>query len=177
MYIWVAIDVNEQVREIREKAENYIKEQGLSSSTFTLPFHISLKISFQVSDDKFEEAVSDIRAFYKTRKPFQVTVAGIEQAGPIVWITMKESMELTDIHKRLDDMLFEKYGVIQHEFDKDFKFHMSVLMIYNEEQITKAFDMIKDTNIPDVLKAERFIIGSSVEGEAGTYSVIEEIEL
>ena len=39
------------------------------------------------------------------------------------------------------------------------------------------FDTIKDTNIPDVLKAERFIIGSSEEGEAGTYSVIEEIEL
>lgn len=42
MYIWVAIDVNEQVREIREKAENYIKEQGLSSSTFTLPFQVAV---------------------------------------------------------------------------------------------------------------------------------------
>ena len=46
MYIWVAIDVNEQVGELREKAENYVSTHGLSSPTLTLPFHISLKISF-----------------------------------------------------------------------------------------------------------------------------------
>ncbi len=98
--------------------------------------------------------MSDIRDFYKSFKPFQIMVRGIEQAGPIIWITMQDSAELADIHKKLDEMLFEKYGVIQHDFDKDFRFHTSVLMIYNEEQIIKAFDAIKDTNIP-----ERFIIG------------------
>ncbi len=177
MYIWVAIDVNEQVIKLREVAENYINERGLSSTTFTLPFHISLKISFQIPDDKFEDAVSDIRDFYKSLKPFQITVKGIEQSGTIVWITMQDSVELADIHKNLDEMLFEKYGVIQHDFDKDFKFHTSVLMINNEEQIAKAFETIKDTNIPETLRAERFVIGSSAEGLAGTYSVIEEIEL
>lgn len=177
MYIWVAIDVNEQVREIREKAENYINKQGLSSTTFTMPFHISLKISFQIPNDKFEEVVSDIRDFYKSLKPFQIMVKGVEQAGPIVWITMQDSIELADIHKALDEMLFEKYGVIQHDFDKDFLFHTSVIVIHNEEQIGKAFDAIRDINIPEILRAERFIIGSSTEGRAGTYSVIEEIEL
>ena len=177
MYLWVAIDVNEQVKEIRENAENYIKEQGLSSATFTLPFHISLKISFQVPNDKFEEAVSDIRDFYKSLNPFKIMVKGIEQADSILWITMQDSTELDDIHKKLDDMLYEKYGVLQHDFDKDFRFHTSVLILNTKEQISKAFDAMKDTNIPEILRAERFIIGSSVEGEVGTYSVIEEIEL
>lgn len=89
---------------------------------------------------------------------------------------MQESTELSNIHKKLDEMFFEKYGVIQHDFDKDFRFHTSVLMINNKEQITKAFDELKDIYIPEVLNAKRFIIGSSVEGRAGTYSVIEEIE-
>ncbi len=177
MYLWVAIDVNEQVSELRENAENYIKEQELSSTTFSLPFHISLKISFQIPNDKFEDAVSDICDFYKSLKPFQIIVKGIEQAGSIVWITMQDSSELADIHKKLDEMLFEKYGVIQHDFDKDFKFHTSVLTLYNEEQIAKAFNAIKDTHVPEILRAERFIIGSSVEGRAGTYNVIKEIEL
>ena len=177
MYIWVAIDINEQVSKLREVAENYMNEQGLSSTTFSLPFHISLKISFQISDDKFEDVVNDICGFYKSLKPFQITVKELERVGSIVWITMQDSTELVCIHKKLDEMLFEKYGVVQHEFDKDFKFHTSVLMINNEEQITKAFDAIKDTNIPEILRAEKFIIGSSVEGRAGTYSVIEEIEL
>lgn len=33
---------------------------------------------------------------------------------------MQESTELDHIHKKLDEMLFEKYGVVQHEFDKYF---------------------------------------------------------
>ena len=177
MYIWVAIDVNEQVSKLREVAENYMNEQGLSSTTFTLPFHISLKISFQIPDDKFEDAVSDIRGFYKSLKPFEIKTKGIERAGSIVWITMQDSDELVDIHKKLDEMMFEKYGVVQHAFDKDFKFHTSVLALNNEEEIAKAFDTIKDTDIPKTLRAESFIIGSSTEGLAGTYSVIEEIEL
>ncbi len=176
MYIWVAIDVNEQVSKLREVAENYMNEQGLSSTTFTLPFHISLKISFQISDDKFEDVVSDIREFYKSLKPFEVKTKGIERAGLIVWIAMQDSDELVDIHKKLDEMLLEKYGVVQHDFDKDFKFHTSVLALNNEE-IAKAFDTIKYTDIPKTLRAERFVIGLSVEGLAGTYNVIEEIEL
>ncbi len=177
MYIWVAIDVNEQVNKLREVAENYINERGLSSTTFTLPFHISLKISFQISDDKFEDAVSDIREFYKSLKPFEIKTKGIERAGSIVWITMQDSDELVDIHKKLDEMMFEKYGVLQHDFDKDFKFHTSVLALNDAVDILKAYDAIKDTDIPKTLNAESFIIGSSAEGLAGTYSVIEEIEL
>lgn len=175
MYIWLAIDVNGQVKELRENAENYMKRQGLSSTTFTIPFHISLKISFPIANDKFEEAVSDIRNFYKSIKPFQIAVKGIEKAGSIVWITMQDSAELTDIHKALDEKLFEKYGVIPHDFDKDFIFHTSIIAIRDKERIDKAFDALKDVNIPKTLRAERFIIGSSVDGLPGTYSVIEEI--
>lgn len=177
MYIWVAIDVNEQVSKLRKVAENYMNEQGLSSTTFSLPFHISLKISFQIPDDKFEDAVSDIREFYKSLKPCEIKTKGIERAGSIVWITMQHSDELVGIHKKLDEMLFEKYGVVQHDFDKDFQFHTSVLALNNEVDTLKAYDAIKDNDIPKTLRAERFIIGSSVEGLAGTYSVIEEIEL
>lgn len=177
MYIWVAIDVDEQVDELRKNTENYIKNQGLSSITFSLPFHISLKISFQIPNDRFKEVVSDIHKFYESLKPFKIMVKGIEQAGSIIWITMQDSTELTYIHEKLDEMLFEKYGVVQHDFDKDFRFHTSILMINNEEQISKAFDTIKGTNIPKILRAKKFIIGSSIEGQAGTYSVNEEIEL
>lgn len=177
MYIWVAIDIDEQVSELRENAEKYMRRCGMSSSTFTIPFHISLKISFEISDDKFEGAVSDIRDLYRSLKPFQIAVGGIEKSGSIIWITMQKSAELADIHKRLDEMMLEKYGVIQHEFDKAFLFHTSVIMMNDEELLGEAFDAVKDTNIPEILRAERFIIGSSADGRPGTYGVIEEIEL
>lgn len=177
MYIWVAIDVNEQVGELREKAENYVSTHGLSSPTLTLPFHISLKISFQIPDNRCQEAVQDIREFLKSLKPFSIAVRGIEQNGPIVWLAMEDNTELTCIHKRLDEMLLEKYSVVQHAYDKAFLFHTSVLMIDNEEQLLRAFQAMKDTNIPKVLRAEKLIIGSSETGQAGTYRVNEEIDL
>lgn len=177
MYIWVAIDVNEQVGELREKAENYVSTHGLSSPTLTLPFHISLKISFQIPDNRCQEAVQDIREFLKSLKPFSIAVRGIEQNGPIVWLAMEDNTELTCIHKRLDEMLLEKYSVAQHAYDKAFLFHTSVLMIDNEEQLLRAFQAMKDTNIPKVLRAEKLIIGSSETGQAGTYRVNEEIDL
>ncbi len=177
MYIWVAIDVNEQVGQLREKAENYVSTHGLSSPTLTLPFHISLKISFQIPDNRCQEAMQDIREFLKSLKPFSIVAREIEQNGPIIWIAMEENTELTYIHKRLDEMLLEKYGVAQHAFDKAFLFHTSVLMIDHEEQLLRAFHTMKDSNIPKVLKAETFIIGSSETGQAGTYRVNEEIAL
>ena len=175
MYIWIAVNVDEQVREIRNKAESYINERELSSPTFTLPFHISLKISFYIQDDKFKNVVSDLRGYFKSLKPFTILTKGIEQSGTIVWITMQDNTDLTCIHKNLDDMLYEKHGIEQHQFDKSFLFHTSVCIMNNEDQTRLAFDATKDINVPKALKAESFIISCSESGKAGTFKVIEEI--
>lgn len=47
----------------------------------------------------------------------------------------------------------------------------------NQEQLHAAFEVIKETNIPNVLNAQKIIIGSSKDGQPGTYSVNEEIML
>lgn len=177
MCIWTAADVNKQVYELREKAEIYAKQQELLSSTFSLPFHISLKISFEIPKERFDEVVKDIHNFYKTLNPFEIGIKGIEHTGSIVWITMKKSSELSSIHKRLDEMLLQKYGIMQHAFDKDFKFHTSIFITDNSEKAAKAFAAIKDAYLPKSLKAERFIIGLSETGTAGTYQVLEKIEI
>ena len=66
MYIWFAIDVDEQVNILRKNAEVYVQDKGLYSPTLTLPFHISLKISFNVSDGIFQDILNDIRVFFKS---------------------------------------------------------------------------------------------------------------
>ena len=177
MYIWVAIDVNEQTRELRENAEAYAESHGLSSPTLTLPFHISLKISCQIPKEKWQEVVDDIRDLCKSLKPFTIPVKKVEKTDTIIWLTMQDSAELTYIHNKLDELLLEKYGIAQHEFDKAFIFHTSILILQNQEQVCHAFEAIRGTNIPNVLKAEKVIIGSSEDGKAGTYSVNEEIIL
>ena len=177
MFLWIAIDVDEQVIELRENAENYIINHGLTSPTLTLPFHISLKISFQVSSDISQDVISDIRDFCRSLKPFTIAVKGIEKTDSIIWLTMQDNAYLTDMHNKLDEMLLKKYGVVQHEFDKSFIFHTSILIMSNRERLSTAFETIKDVQIPDVLNAKKIIIGSSTDGQPGTYSVIEEIML
>lgn len=177
MYIWIAIDVNEQVRELREYAEGYTKTHGLISPTLTLPFHISLKISFQIPDTLHREVARDIRDFCKSLKPFTIPVKKAEASGTILWLTMQDTAELTYIHNKLDEMLLEKYGIEQHLFDKDFIFHTSLLIINDEDHILRAFDKIKGVNIPSAIKAKKIIIGSSKDGQPGTYKVDEEISL
>ena len=177
MYIWIAIDVNEQVRELRKFAERYVKKHGSTSPTLTLPFHISLKISFRIPNEKCQEVICDIREYCKTLKPFTIPVEGLERSGTIIWLTMQESEELNRIHEDLDELLLTKYGVAQHMFDKSFVFHTSVLIMNDDEHLCKAYEEINGTPIPYELKAERVIIGSSTSGMAGTYCVNEEIIL
>ena len=38
MYLWIAIDVNEQIRELRENAENYIKKSRINIPNINLAF-------------------------------------------------------------------------------------------------------------------------------------------
>ena len=177
MYIWVAIDVDEQVSELREYAEGYVRGHGLSSPTLTLPFHISLKISFEIPDEKRVEVTRDIRDLFKSQEPFTIPVGAVEKNASILWLTIGDSPELASIHKRLDGLMLEKYGVAEHEFDKDFIFHASILILNSEEHLCRAKDAIKSVNIPSELVARKVIIGSSESGRAGTYIVDEEIVL
>ena len=177
MYIWVAIDVDEQVMELREYAECYVKEHGLSSPTLSLPFHISLKISFEIPDEKRVEVTRDIRDLFKSQEPFTIPVGAVEKNASILWLTRGDSPELASIHNRLDELMLKEYGVTRHEFDKAFIFHTSVLILNSEEQICRAQDAIKAVNIPSTLVAKKIIIGSSESGRAGTYIVDEELVL
>lgn len=177
MYIWVAIDVNEQMPGLREIAEHYVKGLGMSSPTLTLPFHISLKISFNIPNDRINEVVGDIIELCRSLTRFSISVKEIEQNGSIVWITMQENDELSYIHNKLDEMLLKKHGVVQHIFDKAFIYHMSLLIMDDENQARQAFDTLKNISIPKTLIANKIIIGSSIDGAPGTYSVNEEIDI
>ena len=177
MYIWVAIDVDEQLNMLRKNAESYVQDKGLYSPTLTLPFHISLKISFNISNDIFQGVLDDIRELLKALTPFEIITNDIEEHDGIIWLTMQDNEWLIYIHNKLDEMLFEKYGVEQHEFDKNFIFHTSILILNNEEESKNAFNAIQVIKMPKILKVERFIIGSSINGVAGTYSVNEKIEI
>ncbi len=177
MYIWLAIDVNEQLNTLREKSAKVTQMLNSSNSALTLPFHISLRISFLV-DDAISGAVIDrISKYYLTLSPFVISVQGIERKGNVVWIKMADNYELKKIHKDLVDILLMEYGVQPHDFDRSFIFHATLFMDNVGSKVDEAYSLFRQEMLPDKLMADKLVIGCSETGRAGEYRVVKEFEL
>ena len=177
MYVWTAINIDDQLNEIKTQAQVIEQDMNFANSAFTLPSHISLKISFPVDEAAYPSLIQTLLDYYKTLKPFTVEVSGIEMEGTIVWIRMKENDTLCRIHQELDQILQEKYNIVPHQFDLDFKFHSTLFLDSDKEKISSAYNQIKNVSLPLSLCADKLIIGASASGDIGTYRVTHNISL
>ncbi|MBR6704683.1 MAG: hypothetical protein IKI82_04565, partial [Lachnospiraceae bacterium] len=108
MYIWTGIDVDDQLAGIREKVRQLEREQGVTNSNLTLPFHISLKMSFEMDEARAAEVADSLETYYRKLRPFEIPVSGVEYHTTIAWIRMKENEMLNRIHNGLNDLLAER---------------------------------------------------------------------
>lgn len=175
MYIWVGIDVDSQLRQIREKAECIDRQMSFAHSCFTLPLHISLKISFEIAEAQFPAVEEALFVFYRSLHAFDLQVGQIENAGNIVWIRYRDNAYLSGIKDSLNAMLQEKFSVGMHAYDLDYIFHTTLFMDDDPAKVDAAYHRIKDSALPETLTADRFLIGRSPDGRLGTYSVYKEI--
>lgn len=177
MYVWTAINIDDQLNEIKAQAQVIEQKMNFANSAFTLPSHISLKISFFVDDKIYPCVLQTLLDYYKTVKPFSVDVNDIEIEDTIVWIRIKENDTLRQIHKELDRILQEKYNILPHKFDLNFKFHSTLFLDSDKEKISAAYDQIKNVELPLSLCAHKLVIGASASGDIGTYRVTHNIDL
>lgn len=174
MYLWVAIDVDEQLKGLRNKIAWIGGQVGSSNAALTLPLHISLRISFQAEDSVVEEAVRRISGYYAELSPFEVEVQGIEQNGNIVWLKMKGNQELDRIHHDLVDIFLKEYGVLPHAYDRAFLYHTTLWMGEDALKAKEAYAYLAQEELPDKLMAKKFVIGCSESGRSGEFRVIRE---
>ena len=177
MYIWVGVEVESQIAEIKKFAFEIEKKIGFENSNFTLPMHISLKISFPVPDAVAENVMNDIEDIYRAVIPFDVFIDKIECYENISWIRYKQNDKIDEIHDRLNAMLFEKYGVGLHEYDCDYKFHTTLFMENNEEKIRSAYETVKNVYLPEKISVNKLLIGVSESGKLGSYRVFREVNI
>ncbi len=177
MYIWVGIDVDGQLSPIKERAKTVERAIGFVNSNFTLPLHISLKISFRVEEALADRVMEDILLLYREVTPFSLPVKGLENEDTIAWIRMGESEELNLLHDRLNEMLLTRYRIPLHEYDTDYKFHTTLFMDNDTKKVKRAYDAVKDTPPPHSLQVKRLIIGTSPTGALGSYHVVKAHEI
>lgn len=171
MYIWIAIDVDDQLSLIKQEAKRIEQVVGFLESNITLPMHISLKISCPIPNEKYEEALGDIKALLQEVPRFEIQTKRIELHDTIAWIQMEHNEYLEQLHADIDRLFFEKYHVPPHKFDLDFKFHSTLFLDSDAEKVKQAFLMIKDFPLPTTFIVDQFVVGTSPEGKIGTYKV------
>lgn len=176
MYIWIGCKLPEVFEEkLREKCLAYNENLGLDTVAFSLPQHISLKISFETRQP--EAVLEGLAAWLGKQMPFSVHVRNPEQAGNILWLPIAENPDLKRLHRQLDQRLEEKFGIVQHPFDKTFLFHSTLFVDENTEKIAKMGEMLADCSIERELLVDTFLLGVSETGKAGSYRVVRQIQV
>lgn len=175
MKVWIGIDVDDQLSELKNRAKEIESELGFLVPACSLPYHISLKMSFDANEDNIDAIIRDIENIYDRVEPFEIDIDKIEYESVIVWVMMCQNDDLSKLHDELNTILLEKYGVALHEYDTDYKFHVTLFMDGDPEKTLKAYDKIKAFPLPKKLSARKFAIGLSPNGDFGTYRMIKEI--
>lgn len=177
MFIWTAVDVNDQLIELRNMVKEIEKDVHFGQSDLTLPMHISLIISKEIPNEKYDDVIRDMRKILGSCNAFSVNVKGIELHETISWLAMEPNEQLEKLHEQLCRLFSEKYGIQLHKFDTEFRYHSTLLLDNDEKAVKEAFLKIMDTPVPSEIRATRFVIGGSETGAIGSYRVFETIEM
>ena len=177
MFVWVAVDTEKQLCKIKENALYACRDLCLEKYVPNLPFHVSLKISFFIEDEKAEEVISFLKNYFSKQNAFEITPIGFKCENGIIWIEMLKSPTLCKLHEELDDLLLKTFNVLPHEFDLQFKFHTTLFYGAPTDKLQTAIDKLLNVKLPNKIWVDTFIIGTSKTGEAGTYGILDTIKV
>ena len=177
MYIWIACLLPEDFeKEVRSACMAVNQAFGISTTAFTLPQHISLKISFKVDDNRMEAVVQTIESILSKEDRFYVNLMPAERQEHILWMPAEDNSTLTRLHKVLDAQLAEKHNIAQHPFDHAFLFH-STLFLDTRPIPQEMEQRLKKLPLPARLLIRNFCIGISPDGTPGSYRIVRQIPL
>ena len=176
MYIWIGCKLPEEFeQEIRNHCLALNEKIGLDTVAFSLPQHISLKISFRSA--RYQEIIEDLTIYLAAQKPFSLRIRAAEQAGRILWMPVAENPQLRRLHRELDARLENRFGIGQHEFDRCFLFHSTLFIDSDVEKVAEMAAALADYPIERKLVVDSFLLGISENGEPGSYRVVAQIQI
>ena len=176
MCLWIGCKLPESFEtEILSLCLKQNEALGLDTVAFSLPQHISLKISFETAAN--EAVLEALTAFLSEQKPFAVQIGDPSQNGNILWLPAAENSVLRQLHDRLDTLLETGFGIPRHPFDKAFLFHSTLFIDDDREKIAKMREALASCPIARSLTVDTFLLGISETGKAGTYRVVRQIQV
>ena len=161
MFLWIGLRLNEDYgNNVKQLCKDLNKNILVDEKAFHLPAHISLKISFEVEENKKEIIIDSILSIVRKYLPLKVKSTHIGVNNNIIWTLFEENKVLYTIHEELDEKLIT-YGINRHEFDRNFIFHSTLFMDDNVDRIDKMYKLIKDYDVEEESLIDTIIIGKS----------------
>ena len=173
MYIWVGIDLDDELVTVKEKRLEIHRKMVFSVFDDILPQHISLVISADIPSERYGKTVKALKELFEKTAPFTVELCDIEKQNNIIWIRAMESEILARLHQEVARILKTDNGVPLHPFDLDFKYHTTLITEADEKKLNEAYSLFLDTRYKKEVKASSFVIGTSESGKVATYRVSE----
>ena len=165
MYLWIGCRLPEEFeRTIRSHCLALNETIGLNTVPFSLPQHISLKISFDAGT-QYPQVIQWAEEALKECSKFYVNLLPAEQMGNILWLPVQENTVLNQLHQMLDQELEKRFGIPQHPFDKEFLFHTTLFMDEDTEKISQMASKLSSLSFPKPLLIDTFLIGISTDGK------------
>jgi len=174
MYLWMAADLGNTLEAAREKALAENRRIGLSEAAFTLPAHVSLKISFPADDKIWQDIAREAEAIFRACPAFDIRVKGLERRGDCLWIAMEENEMLKGLHEKMT-ALAEGAGISPHPFDRAFLYHSTLFLSPEEEKMVNMERALQGMFLPEIIPVRGFLIGGSETGRPGEYRVFKRI--
>ncbi len=176
MYLWIGCKLPEEFeRSIRSRCLALNETIGLNTVPFSLPQHISLKISFDAGM-QHPQIIQWLETELTACKRFYVNLLPPEQMGTILWLPVADNPCLTHWHQMLDRELESRFGIPQHPFDKAFLFHSTLFMDENTEKISQMASMLSSLTFSDPVQINTFLIGISTDGKTDI-QIIREVHI
>ena len=176
MYIWFGTNIDDSILNFKSNFLNIADEYKAISQFKFHPAHISLKISFEINDEMFENISNDVTEYFKTVRPFEVQADKIEIENSILWLRWKNNSNLEKIHLDLCNLMLNKYKVPLHQFDYEYKFHTTLFVEacdLNENLLNKVLEL----EIPQKINIENLFVGCSPDNLSENYKIYKSIDL
>lgn len=170
MYVWIGLSLNDELQDFSNNIIQYSFKKNIKTPLNALPIHISLRISFDIQNELYRKIEDEILLFAKSLKPFNVSFKQIEKNNNIIWLRCEDNHILLESHNFLCEILKEKHNIPYHEFDNNFIFH-STLFMDDHDKINKEFSNVSGLKFPKNININKMLLGTSENGEPGTFKV------
>ena len=174
MYVWIGCKLPEELEAaLRRQCLKWNETIGLDTAAFALPQHISLKISFPTH--RIDEVLNFLDGYLSRQRPFDVKLLPPQREGNVLWLPVAENDVLQQLHRQLDQLLQQHFGIGQHRFDKCFQFHSTLFLDTDASKLEQMEKALSSLPVPGKQQIDTFLLGTSETGTPGSYCVVRQI--